>query len=229
MTEFGMEPSITTRFANQFKRECEKKELTDITVELSGQDNKANADAIFGALKNFLLIEFKSQKKGIKTEKEKGRVYDLCHRLLENKAMNNSHRSCHFIMWGERQNGRIETRYTVYQDSVCRKSVLVESNLLDEPEEPMVFGGENLATEICNAEVGLGLEEFLEYLKWLFSSKRSSEEKYDGPVSLVATSSSGYIDGLVFDSFEEFEIWAEPTVIKLLSQLDRKKRKTFGS
>ncbi|HDU4676284.1 TPA: hypothetical protein RFT64_002437 [Klebsiella aerogenes] len=217
MSGLGREPSVTTRFANQFKRACEENELTDVTFELAGQDNKVNADAIFSVLDNFLLIEFKSYETGIKSEEDKDRVYDLCHKLLENKRMSNSHRSCHFIMWGISENKRLETRYTIYQDSVCRKSILVESDLLDEPEKPTVLQGEQLATEISKSAVGLGLEQFLIYLKWLFSSERSSEETYDGTISLIATSSSKYIDGLEFSSFNEFEAWAKPTVMNLLS------------
>ncbi|WP_415421938.1 hypothetical protein ACMHYR_16655 [Serratia marcescens] len=225
MSELGREPSVTTRFTNQLKRACEENELTDISFELAGQDNRANADAIFSVLDNFLLIEFKSYEKGIKSEKDKDRVYNLCHKLLENEKMTNSHRNCHFIMWGVSEEKRLQTRYTIYQDSVCRKSILVESNLLDEPKKPTVFAGEDLATEISKSAVGLGLDEFLIYLKWLFSSERTSEEKYDGNISLIATSSSSYIDGLEFDSFNDFESWAKPTVMCLLSENRSRKNK----
>lgn len=229
MPGLGREPSVTTRFTNQFKRACEENELTDVTFELAGQDNKANADAIFSVLDNFLLIEFKSYEKAIKSEEDKDRVYGLCHKLLENERMTNSHRNCHFIMWGVSENKRLETRYTIYQDSVCRKSILVKSNLLDEPKEPTVLQGEDLATEISKSAVGLSLEEFLIYLKWLFSSERSSEETYDGTISLIATSSSKYIDGLEFDSFNEFESWARPAVMHLLSKKhNRKSKKSPG-
>lgn len=225
MSKLGREPSVTTRFTNQFKRACKKNGLTDITFELAGQDNRANADAIFNTLDNFLLIEFKSSEEKIKTEKEKKRVYTLCHMLLSNKIMVNFHRKCHFIMWGISQDNKLQTKYTVYQDSVCRESILTESTLLGEPQKPTVLEGEDLANQISQSIVGLNLEDFLNYLKWLFSSNRSSHEKYNGPISLIATSSSEYIDGLEFDSFDNFEIWAKPVVEKLLEQKNKKNKK----
>lgn len=227
MSGIGREPSVTTRFANQLKRACKKNKLIDITFELAGQDNRANADAIFSVLDNFLLIEFKSYKKGIKSEKYKSRVYNLCHNLLINERMTHYHRSCHFIMWGASENHRLQTKYTIYQDSVCRKSFLVDSKVLDNPPLPTVLEGVSLADKISKSEVGLGLEDFLIYLKWLFSDNRSQNETFGGPISLIATSSSEYIDGLEFDSFNEFESWAKPTVTDLIEKLRNKPKNDF--
>ncbi|MBN4863792.1 hypothetical protein AB7281_21305 [Providencia rettgeri] len=225
MTNIGREPSVTARFSNQFKRACEKMKLTDITYELAGQDSKANADAIFNALNNFVLVEFKSFNDGVYTEEKKPRVYDLCHRLIKNKPMVSYHRKCHFIIWGITKNGRLETEYTIYQDSICRKSVLINSTFLTEPELPNILDGNDLANEIANAAVGLNLEEFLTYLQWLFSKTRSTLAQYNGAVSLIATSSDSFIDGREFKSFLEFKNWAQPTVSSMLNKISIQKKK----
>ncbi|MFP1944581.1 hypothetical protein [Lonsdalea quercina] len=225
MSGIGIEHSVTNRFANQLQRACKKNSLKALTFHLNGQDTKANADAIFSALDKFLLIEFKSYEDGIKSENNKPRVYDLCHNLLINNEMTRSHRKGHFIMWGVEIGIILETKYTVYQDSVCRKSILNKSTSLSEPPIPTILDGEKLAKEVSESTAGIGLDDFLIYLKWLFSSKRSSNEIYDGPVSLIATSKWKYADGLIFKSFEDFEDWAKPTVIMLLNKRNNKKKK----
>ena len=130
-------------------------------------------------------------------------------------------------MWGASENHRLQTKYTIYQDSVCRKSFLVDSKVLDNPPLPTVLEGVSLADKISKSEVGLGLEDFLIYLKWLFSDNRSQDETFGGPISLIATSSSEYIDGLEFDSFNEFESWAKPTVTNLIEKLRNKPKNDF--
>lgn len=217
MSTIGREASVTSRFANQFKSACSINNLTEFKYDLSGQDNKANADVIFNTLNNFVLIEFKSYKRNVKEENKKHRVYNLCHRLKENSSMENAHRRCHFIMWGVTENKKLETKYTIYQDSVCRKSILEKSKFLDNPELPHILKGENLASEISRSETGLNIQEFLIYLQWLFSKERSLNEQFNGPISLIATSSNQYYDGLQFNSFPEFKIWAESTVLQMLS------------
>ncbi|HFF8523661.1 TPA: hypothetical protein ACGEYH_002410 [Providencia rettgeri] len=219
MSTIGREASVTSRFANQFKRACSRKKLIEFQYELSGQDSKVNADVIFNTLNNFVLIEFKSFHKSIKAENKKERVYNLCHRLIKNSSMENAHRRCHFVMWGVTVKRKLETRYTIYQDSVCRKSILKKSEFLDNPECPNILKGENLAIEISESITGLNLQEFLIYLQWLFSKERSLNEQFNGPISLIATSSNEYFDGLQFKSFPEFKIWAEPVVTQILSSI----------
>jgi len=215
--DMGKEPSVTTRFANQFKRECLKRGMIDLTYELAGQDNKANADAIFNALDNFTIIEFKSDITGIEKENRKARVYSLCHALQITPDMEVSHNKCHYIMWGEFRNEILETECTIYQASVCRKSILKESKLLGEPTSPKNIDGKKLASQICDGSAGLGLHDFLLYLQWLFSESRGDGETFKGPVSLIGTSSNDEYDGRVFKSFDAFRNWAEPTVNRLLN------------
>lgn len=212
MNGMGREPAVIKVFNNQLTRACTANGMTDICVPFSGQDSKVNADELFAMGEYFFLIEFKSDERSIEDENKKKRAHNLCRALLEQTDIERIHRDCHYIMWGDEcpeQRNRLKTKYAVYQSRVCRASILTDSPQLGEPNKDKDGDGDTLAIQASLGLVGVIRDEFIEYVRWLYSTRDKADKNFDGPVCLYTTSSNESFDGIGFSSLNDFFSWAK--------------------
>ena len=212
MNGMGREQAVIKVFNNQLKQACLANGITDICVPFSGQDGKVNADEMFAMGDNFFLIEFKSYESSIEDENQKKRAHKLCRALLEQADIERLHRYCHYIMWGDdyvEQYNRFKIMYSVYQNRVCRASILTDSPQLGEPNKNQDGHGDTFALEASLGLIGVIHDDFIEYLRWLYSTREKEDKNFDGPVCLYATSSDESINGIGFNSLADFFSWAK--------------------
>ncbi|WP_338524008.1 hypothetical protein NUH87_30660 [Pseudomonas batumici] len=186
----------------------------DLSIPLCGADRHFNADEMFAANDQFLLIEFKSNRHNLGKENSKESACLLCENLIHIQEARLLHRQCHFAMWGKKhRGGGLETLGGIYQDLVCHPDVLpsceavfATTNLVD--ETALVFKGEALARSVAQGKAGLHADEFALYLQWLLSLRGGETRRQNFPIVLFGISMLGPVDSYAFDSFHELAGWA---------------------
>lgn len=174
MSNRGREDSVTDVFKSQVRNACREHGMSDLIASLNGSDRDINADTLFGVCDRFFLVEMKSYNRNVRDEAKKPAVCLLCNGLQRSSRVRSWHRACHFIMWGRVVKDSLETRFNIYQDSVCRDSVLPNCSGLGEPPKPTIYRGEDLARGAALGTAGLSKPDFFNYLWWLLNGRAES-------------------------------------------------------
>lgn len=224
MSNRGREDSVTDVFKSQVRNACREHGMSDLIASLNGSDRDINADTLFGVCDRFFLVEMKSYKRNIRDESLKPAVCLLCKGLLNSQEIRQWHRACHFIMWGRLVKDSLDTRYTIYQDSVCRDSVLPNCSGLGEPPKPTIYRGEDLARGAALGTAGLSKPDFFNYLWWLLNGRAVDVDEFKITpgsrlgFSLFGTSdASGKVISKTFRTYDDLEVWAEDALKQLVT------------
>lgn len=222
MSDRGREDSVTDVFKFQVQDACRKYGMSDLIVSLNGSDRDINADALFGVCDRFFLVEMKSYKRNIRDESEKPAVCILCKGLLNSQDIRRWHRKCHFIMWGRLVDGQLKTRFTIYEDSVCRDSVLPSCRGLKSTTIPEIYSGKELAKKAARGEAGLSKPDFFHYLSWLLNGRESNEFMIQKGsqlgFNLYGTSTTtGNVISKTFKTYDDLEVWADDALRRVLN------------
>lgn len=207
----GREDSVTAAFQSILFQEAINAGKAEAFIPLNGADRYFNADGIFRAFNNFVLVESKSAASNIRDESRKPSACRLCLALQQNTQAEIWHRKCHYIMWATRQGSAGLDPFTmIYQDGVCNSSVLPACSGLRNhggfPNDGRVF-----AREILDESIGLTNPDFVNYLAWLISL-RPGGSGAGLPTTLYATSLAGGYTSIAFDSFSDLANWAAPAL-----------------
>ncbi|BBS49894.1 hypothetical protein WP5S18E05_P11780 (plasmid) [Klebsiella quasipneumoniae] len=224
MSNRGREDSVTDVFKSQVRNACREHGMSDLIASLNGRDRDFNADTLFGVCDRFFLVEMKSYNRNVRDEAKKPAVCLLCNGLQRNSQVRRWHKACHFIMWGRVVKDSLETRFTIYQDSVCRDSVLPNCSGLGDPPEPTIYRGEDLARGAALGTAGLSKPDFFHYLWWLLNGRAVDVDEFKiAPgsrlgFSLFGTSdTTGSVISKTFSTYGELEMWADEALRRLLS------------
>lgn len=222
MSQKGREDSVTDVFKFQVQNACRQYGMSDLIASLNGSDRDINADTLFGVCDRFFLVEMKSFKRNIHDESGKPAVCLLCKGLLVYPDIRRWHRACHFIMWGRLVKGSLDTRFTIYQDSVCRDSVLLTCKGLGDSPPPEIFTGTELARKAALGEAGLSKPDFFHYLDWLLNDRNSNKNLIQKPdklgFNLYGTSTAtGNVISKTFKTYDDLEVWADDALKRLLT------------
>ncbi|MEA9392162.1 hypothetical protein SJI19_16685 [Acerihabitans sp. TG2] len=215
MKQRGIESSVTEIFGHELRLSCMLNGIDDLTLSFNGSDRDFNADNMFTACDIFFIVEMKSRIYNIKDESKKTAVYKLCEGLIATPQIRSWHRQCHYIMWGEdiTSSNNIRTKFSIYEDSVCRPSVLPRSQTLVEPSSIVTNTGEFLASSAVAGTIGLRKPCFFYYLNWLLTDRSgltpplSPNDKL--PVILIGNSARRRVFGKKFSTYTDFNIWAD--------------------
>ncbi|POY59951.1 hypothetical protein PB70LOC_00433 [Pectobacterium versatile] len=156
----------------------------------------------------------KSRSSNIRDESRKPAVYHLCEGLMVNPYIRTLHRQCHYIMWGEEvaASRQVETRFSVYEDSVCRPCVMKNSHVLVEPAQIIVAPGNSLAQGAAAGTAGLTKPHFFHYLSWLLGDRNGPDPSFSQtaqlPITLIGNSAERRIFGKTFNTYADFDTWA---------------------
>lgn len=222
MSNRGREDSVTDVFKSQVQVACREHGMSDLIASLNGSDRDINADALFGVCDRFFLVEMKSYNRNVRDEAKKPAVCLLCNGLQRSSKIRRWHKACHFIMWGRIVKDSLDTRYTIYQDSVCRDSVLPSCSGLGEPPKPKIYRGEDLARKAALGTAGLSKPDFFHYLWWLLNG-RAVDDFQIAPgsklgFSLFGTSATtGSVFSKTFRTYDDLEVWADDALRRLLT------------
>lgn len=222
MSNKGREDSVTDVFKSQVRNACREHGMSDLIASLNGSDRDINADALFGVCDRFFLVEMKSYNRNVRDEAKKPAVCLLCNGLQRSSKIRRWHKACHFIMWGRLVKDSLDTRFTIYQDSVCRDSVLPSCSGLGEPPKPTIYRGEDLARKAALGTAGLSKPDFFHYLWWLLNG-RAVDDFQIAPgsklgFSLFGTSATtGSVFSKTFRTYDDLEVWADDALRRLLT------------
>ncbi|SMG73070.1 Uncharacterised protein [Klebsiella quasipneumoniae] len=221
MSNKGREDSVTDVFKFQVQDACRHYGMSDLIISLNGSDRDINADTLFGVCDRFFLVEMKSYKRNIRDESLKPAVCLLCKGLLNSQEIRQWHRACHFIMWGRLVKDSLDTRYTIYQDSVCRDSVLPGCRGLGCTPPPEIYTGKELARKAARGEAGLSKPDFFHYLYWLLNDRESYDFMIQKPsqlgFNLYGTSTAnGHVISKTFKTYDDLEVWADDALRRVL-------------
>lgn len=224
MSNRGREDSVTDLFKSQVRNACREHGMSDLIASLNGGDRDINADTLFGVCDRFFLVEMKSYKRNVRDEAKKPAVCLLCNALQKSPQVLSWHRACHFIMWGRLVKYSLDTYFTIYQDSVCRDSVLSNCGGLGEPPGPTIYRGEDLARNAALGTAGLSKPDFFNYLWWLLNGRAVDVEEFKiAPgsrlgFSLFGTSdTTGTVISKTFKTYADLEEWADNALRRLIT------------
>lgn len=222
MSNRGREDSVTDVFKSQVRNACREHGMSNLIASLNGSDRDINADTLFGICDRFFLVEMKSYKRNVRDEAKKPAVCLLCNGLQRHSQIRSWHRACHFIMWGRVVKDSLDTYFTIYQDSVCRVSVLPSCSGLGEPPKPKIYRGEILARKAALSTAGLSKPDFFDYLWWLLHDRAVDVDEFKiAPGSklgftLFGTSdTTGTILSKTFRTYADLEKWADEALRRL--------------
>lgn len=224
MTKRGMEPSVTAIFEHELRASCSRNGVDDLSLALNSGDRKLNADNMFTVCDRFFIVEMKSRIKNIQDESKKRAVYRLCEGLIAYPAIRRLHRQCHYILWGEEIMAakRVETRYSIYEDSVCRPSILPKSTVLVEPSSITTSSGNSLADGAAAGTTGLTKPDFFHYLAWLLSDRKAPSPSFSPtaqlPIALIGNSAGRSVYGQIFNTYSDFDTWADEALQNRINQ-----------
>ena len=215
MPKRGIESSVTSIFEHELRRECRLKGIDDLTLNLNSGDRRANADSMFSACDRFFIVEMKSRIANIGDEARKDSVMNLCTGLITDPGIRAYHRQCHYIMWGEEvpPQNHVSTRYSIYEDSVCRSSVLPGFSSPFAPAVVAVEAGLSLAISAVAGRAGLRKPDFFYYLHWLLGDRSRTNPPFSPtrqlPITLIGNSERREWFGHVFNNYSDLDSWAE--------------------
>jgi hypothetical protein len=126
-------------------------------------------------------------------------------------------------MWGRIVKDSLETRFTIYQDSVCRDSVLPNcSGLGSLRNQPSIGGGPGKGSSFRYC--GLIKTRFFNYLWWLLNGRAVDVDEFKiAPgsrlgFSLFGTSdATGKVISKTFRTYDDLEVWAEDALKQLVT------------
>lgn len=109
---------------------------------------------------------------------------------------------------------RLKPVSNIYQDSVCRDSVLPNCSGPGEPPKPTIYRGEDLARGAALGTAGLSKPDFFNYLWWLLNGRAVDVDEFKITprlgFSLFGTSdASGKVISKTFRTYDDLEVWAE--------------------
>lgn len=125
-------------------------------------------------------------------------------------------------MWGRLVKDSLETRFTIYQDSVCRDSVLPGCRGLGCTPPPEIYTGKELARKAARGEAGLSKPDFFHYL-WRLLNGRAVDDFQIAPgsklgFSLFGTSATtGSVFSKTFRTYDDLEVWVDDALRRLLT------------
>ena len=223
MAKRGIESSVTSMFEHQLRLACRTQGVDDLSLSLNSGDRKLNADSMFSACDRFFIVEMKSRIKNIGDEARKDSVKNLCNGLVTAPGIRAYHRQCHYIMWGEEipPQNNVTTRYSIYEDSVCRSSVLPGFSSSFTPAVIPVDEGRSLAHYAVSGRAGLRKPDFFYYLHWLLGDRTETYPSFSStrqlPITLIGNSERREMFGCAFNNYEDLDNWAEQALLNRLN------------
>lgn len=223
MPKRGIEGSVTSIFEYELRKACREHGVDDLSLSLNSGDRKANADSMFSACDRFFIIEMKSRIANIGDEARKDSALNLCTGLIQSPRIRTYHRKCHYIMWGVESppQNHVTTRYSIYEDSVCRSSLFPGFNSPFTPEVIPVEAGRSLAQKVVTGQAGLRKPDFFHYLHWLLGDRALTNPAYSPtqelPITLIGNSERRELFGYAFSNFAALDSWAEQALLNRLS------------
>lgn len=223
MPKRGMESSVTGIFEHELRRACRLEGIDDLTLDLNSGDRRANADSMFSACDRFFIVEMKSRIANIGDEARKNSVLNLCTGLMSDPGIRAYHRQCHYIMWGEEvaPHNNVSTRYSIYEDSVCRPSVLPGFQTTFAPVRIPTDSGRSLAQNAAEGRAGLRKPDFFHYLHWLLEDRTRTNPPYSNarqlPITLIGNSDRRELFGQRFNTYSDLDSWAEQALLNRIN------------
>lgn len=223
MPKRGIESSVTSIFEHELRRACRLEGIDDLTLDLNSGDRRANADSMFSACDRFFIVEMKSRVANIGDEARKDSVLNLCTGLIADPGIRAYHRQCHYIMWGEEAppQNNVSTRYSIYEDRVCRPSVLPNFTTPFAPTQIATESGRSLAESAAEGRVGLRKPDFFYYLHWLLGDRSRTTPPYSAtrqlPITLIGNSERRALFGQAFNNYSDLDRWAEQALLNRLN------------
>lgn len=234
MSADGREDSLKSHFDTELIKACELLGGLEVRMPLNSQDEFFNADTLFSTFDKFFLVEFKTEDKSLKAERRKPAACVLCTNIENNTKITALHDSCHFAMWGYREDGVLRGEYDCYRKSVCNQKVLpncasaVKQNLKPEPIDYSF-----LAYGAAKNEAGIDSENFQIYLEWLLGERGEGDGGGGGgrtgdlKAAIYASSTTHKIHIEMFESRAALHKWAigdRPTPNNSTTYIPRKRK-----
>ncbi|WP_432380614.1 hypothetical protein [Duganella sp. P38] len=200
------EQSIIDGFSNRFKVNALARGRSVTKCSLDGQDVELGSDYLFTDSSRFMLVEFKFEVDGLKTEGTKHRRKKMCLKLDADSEIRARSLRCHYIAWTVK-NGARTMSFNQYYPEICNKDIFgPDVNLLkNSANKTSRLSADSIMNDFLDQSLGDNFYSFKSYVQWL----KMIEEDNDPIELLLDNPDSHQLEFLEFNSLVDLKTWLE--------------------
>jgi len=204
------EDSMSDVFKSRLGKVARQNGKVHLPFPLDGQDRDLAADLLVAGSTRFCLVEFKSSKNKIKTEKNKDLSLMLCKALPKSLINSNVHRKSHFIGWAN-GNPPQGTILNVYEYEVCNNFVWENEFFVNDiPNDNEAINDIDFSEKFFNQTLGANDQEFIAYISWLLDGGSNDPGGDTSQIELIIENPSDNVfDTLTFFSLSALKKWLD--------------------